>query len=140
MAIAKFQFPDGRIGRFEVPDGTTPEQAQALIEQAVSAMGVQAAPETTAQPAAQPAAAPETPAQPPAQATAEPLAQPTAQPTTQPTGEPTALPPAQAMPVDLTDTITQTAAAHKLLQKHQSLKLLNKTVGSWAWLVMLVVG
>lgn len=35
MAIAKFQFPDGRIGRFEVPDGTTPEQAQALIEQMI---------------------------------------------------------------------------------------------------------
>jgi hypothetical protein len=35
MPIAKFQFPDGRIGRFEVPDGTTPEQAQALIEQMI---------------------------------------------------------------------------------------------------------
>lgn len=32
MPIAKFQFPDGRIGRFEVPDGVTPEQAQAMIE------------------------------------------------------------------------------------------------------------
>jgi hypothetical protein len=41
MATARFQFPDGRIGRFEVPDGTSPEQAQVLIEQAVSAMGVQ---------------------------------------------------------------------------------------------------
>jgi hypothetical protein len=41
MAIAKFQFPDGRIGRFEVPDGTTPEQAQALIEQQISAMDLQ---------------------------------------------------------------------------------------------------
>jgi hypothetical protein len=41
MATARFQFPDGRIGRFEVPDGTSPEQAQILIEQAVSAMGVQ---------------------------------------------------------------------------------------------------
>lgn len=29
--IAKFELPDGRIGRFEVPDGTTPEQAQAMI-------------------------------------------------------------------------------------------------------------
>lgn len=31
MPIARYQMPDGRIGRFEVPDGTTPEQAQALI-------------------------------------------------------------------------------------------------------------
>lgn len=93
MATARFQFPDGRIGRFEVPDGTTPEQAQALIEQAVSAMGVQATPETTAQPAGQP------------------TGQPTAQPAAQPAPETPAQPPAQAMPVDLTETITQTAAA-----------------------------
>lgn len=31
MPIARFEMPDGRIGRFEVPEGTTPEQAQALI-------------------------------------------------------------------------------------------------------------
>lgn len=31
MPIARFQMPDGRIGRFEVPDGTTPEQAQSMI-------------------------------------------------------------------------------------------------------------
>lgn len=31
MPIARFQMPDGRIGRFEVPEGTTPEQAQSLI-------------------------------------------------------------------------------------------------------------
>lgn len=31
MPVARFQMPDGRIGRFEVPDGTTPEQAQAII-------------------------------------------------------------------------------------------------------------
>jgi hypothetical protein len=35
MAIAKFQMPDGRIGRFEVPDGTSPEQAQNMIEQSL---------------------------------------------------------------------------------------------------------
>lgn len=35
MPIAKFQMPDGRIGRFEVPEGTTPEQAQAEIEKMV---------------------------------------------------------------------------------------------------------
>lgn len=31
MPVARFQMPDGRIGRFEVPEGTTPEQAQAMI-------------------------------------------------------------------------------------------------------------
>ena len=31
MPIAKFQLPDGRIGRFEVPEGTSPEQATELI-------------------------------------------------------------------------------------------------------------
>lgn len=36
MPIAKFQLPDGRIGRFEVPEGTTPEQAQQMIGQYVS--------------------------------------------------------------------------------------------------------
>jgi hypothetical protein len=32
MPVARFQLPDGRIARFEVPEGTTPEQAQSLIE------------------------------------------------------------------------------------------------------------
>lgn len=36
MPVARFQMPDGRIGRFEVPDGTTPEQAQDLISQFVA--------------------------------------------------------------------------------------------------------
>lgn len=31
MPIARFQMPDGRVGRFEVPEGTTPEQANELI-------------------------------------------------------------------------------------------------------------
>lgn len=31
MPIAKFELPDGRIARFEVPEGTTPEQAQQMI-------------------------------------------------------------------------------------------------------------
>ncbi len=32
MPIAKFQLEDGRVARFEVPDGTSPEQAQAMIK------------------------------------------------------------------------------------------------------------
>jgi hypothetical protein len=36
MPIARFQMPDGRIARFEVPEGTTPEEAQALMEEAVA--------------------------------------------------------------------------------------------------------
>jgi len=35
MPIARFEMPDGRIGRFEVPEGTTPEQAQTLISQSL---------------------------------------------------------------------------------------------------------
>jgi hypothetical protein len=35
MPVARFEMPDGRIGRFEVPEGTTPEQAQALIAQSL---------------------------------------------------------------------------------------------------------
>lgn len=33
MPIAKIQLPDGRIAKFEVPDGTTPEQVTAFAEQ-----------------------------------------------------------------------------------------------------------
>ena len=36
MPIARFQMPDGKIGRFEVPDGTSPEQAQELINSYVA--------------------------------------------------------------------------------------------------------
>ena len=32
MPIARFELPNGKIGRFEVPEGTTPEQAQSMIE------------------------------------------------------------------------------------------------------------
>lgn len=30
MPIARYQLPDGRVARFEVPEGTTPEQAQGI--------------------------------------------------------------------------------------------------------------
>jgi hypothetical protein len=33
MPIAKFQMDDGRIARFEVPEGTTPEQAQSMMQE-----------------------------------------------------------------------------------------------------------
>ena len=35
MPIARFEMPDGRIGRFEVPEGTSPEQAQQMISDMV---------------------------------------------------------------------------------------------------------
>jgi hypothetical protein len=36
MPIARFEMPDGRIARFEVAEGTTPEQAQAMIADQVA--------------------------------------------------------------------------------------------------------
>jgi hypothetical protein len=44
MPVARFQLPDGRVARFEVPEGTTPEQAQALIEAQLPALEQPAAP------------------------------------------------------------------------------------------------
>lgn len=45
MTIARFQLPDGRIGRFEVPEGTTPEQAQSMIQAQLPTLGQPAAPQ-----------------------------------------------------------------------------------------------
>lgn len=36
MPVARFQMQDGRIARFEVPEGTTPEQAQSMVSQYLS--------------------------------------------------------------------------------------------------------
>ena len=47
MPIARFQMPDGRIARFEVPEGTTPEEAQQLMEQAVASGAAQQTPDTS---------------------------------------------------------------------------------------------
>lgn len=44
MPIARFQMPDGRIGRFEVPAGLTPQQAERLISEQV--YGAKAEPKT----------------------------------------------------------------------------------------------
>jgi len=41
MPIARFEMPDGRIGRFEVPEGTTPEQAQKMIAESLSQSSMQ---------------------------------------------------------------------------------------------------
>lgn len=41
MPIARFQMQDGRVARFEVPDGTTPEQAQSMMSDYMSSAGAQ---------------------------------------------------------------------------------------------------
>lgn len=46
MPVARYQLPDGRVARFEVPGGTTPEQAQAIGDAHFSA----AQPEQAQQP------------------------------------------------------------------------------------------
>ena len=37
MPVARFQMPDGRVARYEVPEGTTPEQAQQMISESLGA-------------------------------------------------------------------------------------------------------
>lgn len=49
MPIAKIQLPDGRIARFDVPDGTSQEQVMAFVQQ-------QLAPKSTQEPAYDPTA------------------------------------------------------------------------------------
>ena len=41
MPIARFQMPDGRVGRYEVPEGTTPEQAQGMIADQIKGQPIQ---------------------------------------------------------------------------------------------------
>lgn len=40
MPVARFQMPDGRVARFEVPEGTTPEQAQTMMQAQLQQMQV----------------------------------------------------------------------------------------------------
>ncbi len=40
MPIARFQLEDGRIARFDVPEGATPDQAQSQIEQLLASQQV----------------------------------------------------------------------------------------------------
>lgn len=44
MPVARVQLPDGRIGRFEVPEGTTPEQVIAYAEKNLAAAQSEAEP------------------------------------------------------------------------------------------------
>jgi len=56
MPVARFEMPDGRVARFEVAEGITPEQAQQLIEAEIAGMQSTQSPEQ---------AEPQQPAQPP---------------------------------------------------------------------------
>lgn len=47
MPIARFKMPDGRIARFEVPEGTAPEDAARMIEAQLSQSAKNRAPEMT---------------------------------------------------------------------------------------------
>lgn len=50
MPIARFQLPDGRVARFEVPEGTSPEQAQVEIEKHLASAPKAEAPKPVSQP------------------------------------------------------------------------------------------
>lgn len=50
MPVARFQLEDGRIARFEVPEGTTPEQAQSLMSGYFAQPKAAAAPEKAPDP------------------------------------------------------------------------------------------
>lgn len=49
MPIARFRLEDGRIARFNVPEGTTPEQAQAQFQEMLSSGALEAPQETQEQ-------------------------------------------------------------------------------------------
>ena len=75
MPIARFQLPDGRIGRFEVPEGTSPEQAMQLISSSLPDLLPKETPQQVEAPAAAPTAVPTaapTATQAPAQAPSKP--------------------------------------------------------------------
>lgn len=39
MPVARFKMPDGRVARFDVPEGTSPEAAQSMFDEAISSAG-----------------------------------------------------------------------------------------------------
>ena len=44
MPIARFAMPDGRVARFEVPDGLSPEEAQDLVSSSIAKQEQKSAP------------------------------------------------------------------------------------------------
>ena len=64
MPIARFELPDGRIGRFEVPEGTSPEQAIQLISSSLPDLLPKEQPVAPTPPVAAAPAAPAGPSKP----------------------------------------------------------------------------